>query len=141
MMGAENPYLLVLPNLVDPGSRVEQSRIMGGIMAAEATNDERRKHRRVPIDFPVTYKIRGTTVLGRALNASNEGMLVESYLAMRTALHILGILKRKRRHRLTVEFTYKKKYHTQAEIRHFHLDFSGNEPCRSLVGFFMPKMA
>jgi len=109
-------------------------------MTTEATNDERRKHRRVSIDFPVTYKIRGTTVLGRAMNASNEGMLVESYLALKTALHILGVLKRKRGHRLGVEFTYKKTYHTQAEIRHFHLDFSGNEPCRSLVGFFMPKI-
>jgi hypothetical protein len=110
-------------------------------MAPEVNHDDRRKHRRVSVDFPVTYKIRGTTILGRATNASNEGMLVESFLALKTALHILGILKKKRRPRLNVEFTYKKAYQAEAEIRHVHLDFSGNEPCRSMVGFFMPKIS
>lgn len=109
-------------------------------MVAGDTNDERRKYKRVLIEFPVTYKIRGTTILGRAMNASNEGMMVESYLALKTALQILEILSKKRMYRLNIEFTHKKTYRTEAEIKHFHLDFSGNEPCRSVVGFFMPKI-
>ena len=110
-------------------------------MVMEATGKERRKYRRVSIDFPVSYKIHGTMVLGRAMDASNEGMKVESYLPLKTALRILGGLKRKRKYRLNLEFTYRRTYRTQGEIRHFHLDFSGNEPCRSVLGFFVPKIA
>lgn len=109
-------------------------------MATIDTNGERRKYKRVSIELPVTYKIRGTTVLGRTVNACNEGMMVESYVGLNTALQVLGILKKKRRYRLGIEFTHKKTYRTEAEIRHFHLDFSGNEPCRSVVGFFVPKI-
>jgi len=107
-------------------------------MAVVDTSGERRKYKRVLIEFPVTYKIRGTTVMGRAMNACNEGMMVESYVGLKTAFQILGMLRKKRRHRLSVEFTHKKTYRAEAEIRHFHLDFSGNERCRSVVGFFMP---
>jgi len=110
-------------------------------MAAADAKDERRKHKRVEINFPVTYKIRRTTVMGRAVNACNEGMLVESFLALRTAFQILGILTKKRKHRINVEFTFKKRtYRTEAEMRHFHLDFSGSEPCRSELGFHMPRI-
>jgi hypothetical protein len=109
-------------------------------MAVGNQNDERRKYKRVLVEFPVTYKIRRTTILGRALNASNEGMMVESYLDLKTALRILGALKKKRKYRLNIEFTYKKTYRTEAEVRHFHLDFSGKEPCRSVFGFFTPKI-
>ena len=109
-------------------------------MAQGERNDERRKYKRVSVEVPVTYKIKGTTVLGRSVNACNEGMLVESYLALKTAFHILGILRKKGRHCLKLEFTHKKTYRTEGEIRHFHLDFSGIEPCRSLVGFFIPKI-
>jgi hypothetical protein len=120
----------------------ENSRELGGgVMAVEKGGGERRKYKRVPVEFPVTYRIRGTTILGRAVNACNEGMMVESYLALKTAFQILGILKKKRRYRLRIEFTHKRTYRTEGEIRHFHLDFSGIEPCRSSVGFFIPKMA
>jgi hypothetical protein len=110
-------------------------------MSAVERNNERRKYRRVPVDFPVTYRIRGTTVLGRALDGCNEGLLVESRLALKTALQILGIVKRKRQYRLRIEFSHKKAFRIEGEIRHFHLDFSGNEPCRFVVGFFLPVIA
>lgn len=109
-------------------------------MAIGDETGERRRYKRVSVEFPVTYKIRGTTVLGRAVNACNEGMMVESYLALKTALQILEILKKKRRYQLRIEFTHKRSYRTEGEIRHFHLDFSGIEPCRSLVGFCIPRM-
>jgi hypothetical protein len=111
------------------------------MMAMGATGKERRKYRRVSIDFPVSYKIHGTTVLGRAMDACNEGMKVESYIPLKTALRMLTTLRKKRKVRLHLEFTYKRTYRTQGEIRHFHLDFSGNEPCRSVLGFFVPKIA
>lgn len=109
-------------------------------MAEEERGGERRRYKRVAVEFPVTYKIRGSTILGRSVNACNEGMMVESNVALKTAFQILGILRRKRRPRLKIEFTHKRTYRTEGEIRHFHLDFSGTEPCRSLVGFFIPKI-
>jgi hypothetical protein len=114
---------------------------MGGSAVAEKNANERRKFKRIAVDFPVTYRIRGTTVLGRALDGCNEGLLVESRLALRTALQILGILKRKPTSRLRVEFTHKKSFRVEGEIRHFHLDFSGNEPCRFVVGLFLAAIA
>jgi hypothetical protein len=110
-------------------------------MAVEDWTDERRKYKRVAVEFPVTYKIRGRTILGRAVNACNAGMMVESYLGLGMAFRILGALRKKRGHRVRIEFTHKKTYRIEGEIRHFHLDFSGNEPCRSVVGFFLPLIA
>jgi hypothetical protein len=109
-------------------------------MAAGESSEERRKYKRVPVEFPVTYKIRGTTILGRSVNACNEGLMVESNVALKTAFQILGILRKKRKSRLRLDFTHKKPYRTEGEIRHFHLDYSGIEPCRSLVGFFIPSL-
>ncbi|MBW2059226.1 MAG: hypothetical protein JRH07_11535 [Deltaproteobacteria bacterium] len=109
-------------------------------MTAVDASTERRRFKRVSIEFPVSYKIRGTTILGRAINACNQGMMVESYVGVKTALQILGMMKKKRRSRVGLEFTHKKTYRTEAEIRHFHFDFSGSEPCRSVVGFYMPEI-
>jgi len=101
---------------------------------------DRRRYKRVAIEFPVICRIRGIAVLGWSVNACNQGILVESFLPLKTAIRILGILNRKQNHSLEMEFTYKKTYRAEAEIRHFHLEFSGHKRCRSLIGLLMPRI-
>ena len=107
---------------------------------ARMMGNERRKYKRVPVDFPVFYRIQKMTVLGKAVNASKKGMMVESYLALETAGQILRTLANERGHSVDLQFTYKKKaYRPRVEIRHFHLDFSGKQPCRAVAGFSLSK--
>jgi hypothetical protein len=109
-------------------------------MAQTGRSEERRRYKRISAGFPVSYRVKGTTIMGKAINACNEGILVESHLDLKTAFQIVGMLRKKRRQRFKIEFSHKQTYKTEGEIRHFHLDFSGTEPCRSLAGFFVPKM-
>ena len=99
------------------------------------TSDDRRKSRRVPVDFPVTLEIHGTPVSGWAMNACNNGMMVQSFMTLDMALHVLNRLKKDGTERLFLEFTHKEPCRTQAELRHFHLEFLGARLCRSRAGF------
>ncbi len=111
------------------------------IMLLAKIPNENRQHKRVPVDFPVTFNIRRASVLGKAVNANNRGMLIESNMPLSVARQILGILARKRKNSLKIEFTYKKKEcSTEGEMKHFHMDFSGTEPFRALAGFLMPRL-
>jgi len=68
--------------------------------------------------------------------------MVESYLSLETVHQILQSLTKNRGYKLRVRFIYKNKaYRPEGEIKHFHLDFFGNERCRYLAGFFIPEMA
>ena len=110
-------------------------------MGEENIGIERRKHERILVEFPLNCKIGRKTLIGNTVNACKEGMMVESSLALKTALQMFGTLTKKRKHCLNVEFTFKEKtYRTEAEIKHFHLDFLGSEPYRFTVGFWIPKL-
>ncbi len=101
---------------------------------------DQREHERVYVEFPVVYTIGRNTLTGSTVNASNEGMMVESYVSSRTALRVFKILCKKPGFHLIVEYTYKENTYLRAsEIRHFHLDYSGSEPYRLTVGFWIPK--
>jgi hypothetical protein len=113
----------------------------GKIMVEGSVGGERRKYKRVSVDFPVVYRIHGMRFMGKAVNASNEGMMIESYLGLGAALSLLQILANRREYRTNLQFTYKGKgFRTEAEIRHLHLHFFGKEPCKSELGLFAPKM-
>jgi hypothetical protein len=104
--------------------------------------EDRRRYTRVSVDFPVVYRIKTRNFLGRAINVCREGMMIESYLSLETAHQILQSLTKNRGYKLGVRFMHKNKaYRPEGEIKHFHLDFLGNERCRYLAGFFIPKMA
>lgn len=105
------------------------------MMTRQEKSDERRKTRRVPVDFPVTVEIHGTPVSGWALNACNSGMMVQSFMTLDMALHVLHRLKKNGMERLFLEFTHKEPCRTQADLRHFHLEFLGSRLCRSRAGF------
>ena len=109
-------------------------------MIAEGSSTDRRKHERIDVEFPLTYKIGRKTLMGNALNVCNEGIFVESFLSSRAALDLFRILKRKPHHRMDVEFTYEGNRDLRdVQIKHFHLDFSGREAYRFTVGFWLPK--
>lgn len=102
---------------------------------------DRRRHKRVPVDFPVVYKLQGKTVLGKAVNACNEGVLVEAYVGLEPALHMLKNLANNGKHNVDLRFAYKKKaYRTSAELKHCRLHFLGTEVLRAELGFFVPKI-
>jgi hypothetical protein len=122
------------------GFRQDQ-RMAGGTSRGEMMENERRKYKRVAVDFPVLYTIEEINVLGKALNACNEGLMVECYLPIETAGQILWILGNKLGNNIDLQFTYKNKaYRSEAEIMHFHLDFIRNKQCRSVAGIFMPRI-
>ena len=110
-------------------------------MPEEDEDTEQRRYERVWVEFPVVYKIAGNTLTGSTVNASNEGMMIESFLSSKTALKIFKILNKKPGYRLEVRYTYREHtYLREAEIKHFHLDFSGSEPYRYTAGFWIPKI-
>jgi len=119
--------------------------IVGGgywvIMTEESRGIERRKHQRVGVELPLSYRIGRKTLVGSAVNACDEGMMVESYLSPKGALELFKILEKRPNYRLEVEFTYEGNTDLRdVEIKHFHLDFSGCEAYRFTVGFWLPKM-
>jgi hypothetical protein len=110
-------------------------------MAREQTMWDRRKYVRVPVDFPVAYIFKGKRLLGKAINASNEGMMIDSFLGLDSASRILRTLLAKNRDDVDLKFTFGNvPYRTQGEMRHFRLHFFGREPLRVEMGFFIPKM-
>jgi hypothetical protein len=111
------------------------------MMVEENTEVEQRRNERLWVEFPVLYKIGGSTITGSTVNVSNEGILVESYLSSKTAFRIFKVLNKKPRYRLEVEYTYEgTTYRRDAEIKHFHADFAGSEPYRFTMGFNIPKI-
>jgi hypothetical protein len=51
---------------------------------------ERRKDRRVPVEFPVVYEIQEICVPGKAVNGWNEGLMVECHLPLETPVRYSG---------------------------------------------------
>jgi len=109
-------------------------------MARLDTADERRKYKRVLVDFPATYQVHGMPVSGRAFNACNRGMLIESLMSLDMAIHILYRLKKSGINHFVLGFTLKETYWAEAELRHFHLRFLGDRLCKSRLGFFISKI-
>jgi len=110
-------------------------------MADVMTDSEQRKAERLWIESPVVYRIGRNTLTGSMVNASNEGILAESCLSSRKAMRVFRILNRKPGYRLEVKYSLgPKTYLREAEIRHFHFDFSGRDPYRFTVGFWIPKI-
>jgi len=104
-------------------------------------NQEQREYERSCIEFPVIYTIGGVTLTGSTLNVCNEGILVESCLSAKSVLKVFKILNRQPGYRLEVEYSYGgNTYLRDAEVKHFHLDFSGSDPYRLRVGFWIPRI-
>ncbi len=109
-------------------------------MVERSISTERRKHDRVPVELPLSYKIGKKTLIGNTVNACDEGIMVESYLSSKAAFKIFKALERVPDYRLGVEFIYEGNTDRRdAEIKHFHLDFSGSAAYRLTVGFWLPK--
>ena len=101
---------------------------------------DQRQYERMWIEVPVIYRIGTTTITGSTVNACREGFMVESYLSSKTASKIFKILRKRPKYRLKLKYTHQGATHLRkAEIKHFHLDFSGTEPYRFTVGFWIPK--
>jgi hypothetical protein len=109
-------------------------------MTDQETTSDRRKHERISVEFPLSYKIGRKTLGGSTVNVCNEGILVESFLSSKTALKIFKTLKKQPSYRLEVEFSYEGNTDLRdVEIKHFHLEFIGSEAYRFTVGFYLPK--
>jgi len=110
------------------------------MVPADSVND-RRRHERFCVEFPLTYRIGRRTLMGNAVNVCNEGIMVESYLSSRAALEVFKILKSKPNYRLGVEFSYEGNTDLRdVQVKHFHLDFSGSEAYRFTVGFWLSRV-
>ena len=105
-------------------------------MAQNDAGIERRKQQRLSVEFPLSYKIGRKTLIGCAVNASNQGMMIESFLSSRMALEMFKMLGKMPSYRLEVEFSYEGNIDLRdAVIKHFHFDFAGYEAYRFTIGF------
>jgi len=110
------------------------------MMALENISDDRRKHKRVAVDFPVVCRIRETPVLGWSVNACNRGLMVRSYLPLKSVIRILGILNKNRSCPVELEFPLRRNYRAEAQIKHFHLEISSGDRCLSLIGLHLSRI-
>jgi hypothetical protein len=111
----------------------------GGIVAKVGTAPERRKHQRFQVKHSMSFKIGRKTLTGRTVNACDQGMLVESSVSSRTALKIFKMFRDRPNYRSEAEFTFGQDvYLRDVEVKHFRFDFSGSEPYRLSLGFWLP---
>ena len=140
MKDGMKPYLLQksIEALQELGIEYQEDQVI-----AEKSNKlktEQREYERLWIEFPVAYKIGRNTITGSTVNASREGMMVESYLSSKSASRIFRILRKKPNYHLKLRYEDRGNTHQRdAEIKHFHFDFSGSEPYRFTAGFWMPR--
>jgi len=109
-------------------------------MAEDIIYLDERKSKRLFVKCPLDYEIGGIDLKGVTVNACSEGIMVESSLPLRTAFQIFMILDENPNYQTELEFALEGKTHViEAEIRHFHLDFSGTKPYFFRVGFRFPR--
>jgi hypothetical protein len=110
-------------------------------MVKGTANKELRKFRRVSVDFPVTYRLKGRAYLGKAVDACNEGMMVESLLGLNQALRLFHLLAAKEEGKVELKFTTNDRaYRAEGEMKHFRLCFFGRQPFRAELGLFLPRI-
>ena len=101
---------------------------------------DRRRCKRVPVDFTVVSLFPKETISGQALNGCNEGLMVEYYLSSGAASTIIETLS-DRLSKVALQFTHNKRaFRAEGEPRHFHLDHPGDYIHRIKIGFFIRKM-
>jgi len=109
-------------------------------MAEEIVYLTGRKYKRLPIRSPLDYEIGGINLRGVSLNASSAGIMVKSSLSLKTAFEILAILDKEPNYHTELKIVLEEEtYVVEAEIKHFHLDFSGSKPYEFRVGFGFSK--
>ena len=60
--------------------------------------------------------------------------------ALKTVIQILGILNRNRTCPVELEFTHKREYRAETEIKHYHIELSQDERCQSSIGLLMSRI-
>ena len=101
--------------------------------------DERRD-KRIFLKCPLSYQIGGIRLWGTTVNASSEGIMVKSSLSLETAFEILATLDRDSNYSTELEVILEGRiYQIAAEIKHFHLDSSGQKPYFFRAGLRFPK--
>ncbi len=101
---------------------------------------DRRKYRRVPVDFPVICKIEEKTIRGQALNRCNKGLMVEYYLDLRVAHGLIDMLFYRPLY-IGLQFICNEKtYSTEGELRHFHLNYKEDKGCTITIGVCVPEI-
>lgn len=109
-------------------------------MAEDIVRFDERKDKRVPLKYPLSYRIGGMKLRGTTVNASNEGILIKTPLSLETAFAIFKTLDRKSNYLTELEVILEGKIcQVDAEIRHFHLDCSGQKPYLFRAGLRFPK--
>lgn len=141
MKDGMKPYLLQksIEALQELGIEYQEDQVIAE--KSKKLKTEQREYERLWIEFPVAYKIGRNTITGSTVNASREGMMVESYLSSKSASRIFRILRKKPNCHLKLRYEDRGNTHQRdAEIKHFHFDFSGSEPYRFTAGFWTPKI-
>ena len=104
--------------------------------------EERRNSQRIELQMPVTFEIVRDVFFGTTTNLSDDGMMIESSLALPNLRRILNAILKATECPITVNYSIKhRSFSRPAKIKHYHLDFSGGQSaCRFSFGAWIPKM-
>lgn len=108
----------------------------GAIMNEDIVDLNERENRRILVRCSVEYDIGGINLKGITANASSDGIMVKSFLALETVFEIFRFLDKEPNYQTILEFSLEgETYLTEAEIKHFHLDSFGDRKYLFRVGF------
>jgi hypothetical protein len=112
------------------------------VMAKGTVHIDRRKDMRIFVNRPAHFDIRKTSLKGITVNASEEGIMVESVLPLETAAEMFRSLGEEPNYWTSLYVTIEEDtYFTEAEVKHYHLDSSSGERFILRVGFGFSRNA
>lgn len=111
-------------------------------LSKNSTFQERRNSKRVQIEIPVTFHVYKNAFSGTTANLSDDGMMIESSFARKNIQKVLRHLLKG--HECPVRVNYSaegKSFMRRGIIKHYHLNFSGDESVYRLsFGVWIPKL-
>jgi len=104
--------------------------------------EERRKSERFKVELPVSFEISKHTFFGTTANLSDDGMMIESSLALGNVHRIFKVFLKTEECPIKVNYSIKgTSFSRRGKIKHYHLDFSGvRSASRFSFGVWIPKL-
>ena len=104
--------------------------------------EERRNSERTKVEMPVSFEIGKDTFFGTTANLCDDGMMIESSLALANVRRIFKVLLKTQECPIEVNYSIRgKSFSRPGKIKHYHLDFSGGQSAsRFCFGVWIPKL-
>jgi len=115
---------------------------MGWTMDKPIFRLDERRHMRWVVKSPLSFEIGGISLTGLTVNTSREGIMAKCSVSLENAFEVLKFLDKEQAYRTVLEFNLDRgTYIAEAEVRHYHLDYSSDGSYLLRVGFVLPEEA